>query len=108
MSIRPVAPIQPAAGVKKFLYGPAAERTDLMLLRACNTGAGVSTIRVFLIPYGGVEETRFALYYDLELDVGATLLVESEGEQGLTLEVGDKIQVESDTGDVAFSAGVLP
>ena len=66
---------------------------------ACEINAASATIRIAILPKGGVVRNENYLYFDKSLASNQTF--RSGG--GITLGQGDQVMVRSSTGDVVFS-----
>ena len=92
--------VKPGAATPTTLYTvPGATQAQAVIF-VTNQGAGVSKIRVALLLAAGVLADTDYIAFDIPL------ITAGEGVTfaGIALNTGEKISVESDTGDVSFVA----
>lgn len=100
MSKKILGQTAPAATTLTDLYVvPASKECAVSTFTACNYGTGDAVVRVHAIASGDAAATKNRIFWDINIPPQDTF----SATQGWTLAVGDKISVESDTGDVGFT-----
>ncbi len=95
-------PLAVTAVLQTFYTVPAATTTILQGIDICNVDNVARTVRVHLVPSGGVAGTDNAIMYDLNVPVGST--ISWTGPQ--VLSTGDFIRVVgSSTGLTLHGSG---
>lgn len=90
----------PAATTDTVAYTvPANTSAVVTAIWACEINGAIATIRMAILPKGGVVSNENYIYFDKALAVNQTF--RSGG--GITLAQGDQVMVRSSTGDVMFS-----
>lgn len=90
----------PAAETETLIYtGPVDGSAVCSSIIICNRGAGDTKVRVLIAPQGAVTDPKHYIIYDETLSANESMSMTI----GATVEAGDEIRVESDTGDASFS-----
>ena len=99
-SLKVLGQSAPPAGALTALYTvPSYCSATVSSLLVCNTGGGAAKFRVSVAPNSAADGLKQYLYYDEALPANRTFAATL----GLTLDEGDILRVQSDTGSVSFN-----
>ena len=89
--------VRPANTTAVSIYSPAASTTGIIKnIVICNTSAASAKMRIFLDDNGTTYDETTALFWDVQIDAGSSLQVDSH--QGMSDSTGN-LAVRTDTND---------